>query len=187
MRESGATVNDTPKIQYTDLTSKYHFITFSKSELKIPLHINGIFYLFHTRSTTADELQSCEKIFITTNHQNWNTYCKLYELNERPMWNYEGGSLRKFCEEHHLVDYELDDINIYSITATACEQHIYKSTDNAYCAHAYNTPSNLHSEFASAFNQRSEISKMMWQLVAPLKVICPVNCFLIQSLANCRN
>ena len=75
------------------------------------------------------------------------------------------------------MDYELDDINIYSITATACEQHIYKSTDNAYCAHAYNTPSNLHSEFASAFNQRSEISKMVVLIGSVTKSDTPYELF----------
>ena len=39
---------------------------------------------------TDDELQSCEKIFITPNRQHWNPYCTLYELNERSMLNYEG-------------------------------------------------------------------------------------------------
>ena len=54
MRESGATVNDTPEIHCTDPTSNYHFITFSDSELKIPLHINGTFSIFHTMRPTAN-------------------------------------------------------------------------------------------------------------------------------------
>ena len=81
MRESGSTVNDTPKIHCTDITSKYHCITFANSELKISLHINGTFSLFRTRRPTADELQSCEKIFIIPNRQHWNPYCKSYDLN----------------------------------------------------------------------------------------------------------
>ena len=54
MCESGTTVNDTPKICCTDPTSNYHCVTFSDSELKIPLHINGTFSFFHTRETNAD-------------------------------------------------------------------------------------------------------------------------------------
>ena len=81
MREIGSTVNDTPKIHCTDITSKDHCITFSNSELKISLHINGTFSLFRTRRPTADELQSCEKIFIIPNRQHWNPYCKSYDLN----------------------------------------------------------------------------------------------------------
>ena len=59
------------------------------------------------------------------------------------------------------MDHEIDYVNIASITATAYDQHIYNSTDNSYCARVYNTLSNPDSEFVSALNQRSEISKMM--------------------------
>ena len=69
MRESGSSVNKTPKIYCTDPTSKDHYITFADSDLKIPLHINGTFYFFHKRRRTTDELQSCEKIFITPDRQ----------------------------------------------------------------------------------------------------------------------
>ena len=81
MLESGATVNDTPTIHCTDPTSNDHCINFSNSDLKIPLHINSIFYFFHTRRPTADELQSYEKIFITPDRQHWNPYFTSYELN----------------------------------------------------------------------------------------------------------
>ena len=87
MRESGGTVNDTPNVHCTDPTLKDHCITFSGIELKIPLHINGTFFFFHKMRPTADELQSCENIFIATYLQHWNTYCTLYERNERYMLN----------------------------------------------------------------------------------------------------
>ena len=81
MRESGATVNDTPNIHCTGPTLKDHYITFSNSELKIHLHINVTFFFFHIRRPTDDELQSYEKIFITPNLQHCNTYWTLYDLN----------------------------------------------------------------------------------------------------------
>ena len=56
MREKGAAVNATTKIHCTDPTSKDHWIKFSDSEMKMPLHINGIFYFFHTRRPTYDDL-----------------------------------------------------------------------------------------------------------------------------------
>ena len=87
IRESGSTVNDTPNIHCTYPTSIDHCITFSDSDLKIPLRIKGTFPFFHTRISTADELQSCEKIFITPYHQHWNPYCTLYDLNETSMPN----------------------------------------------------------------------------------------------------
>ena len=77
------------------------------------------------------------------------------------MWNYEGEITQENHQEHHLVDHDMDDVNIASITATAYKNHIDNSTDNSYCYHFYNMPSNPVSEFVSAINQRAEISKIM--------------------------
>ena len=77
------------------------------------------------------------------------------------MLNYEGEITHENRQEHHLVDHEMDDVIIASITATASGQHMDNITDNSYFAHLYNTPSNSDSDFASALNQRFEISKMM--------------------------
>ena len=60
----------------------------------------------------------------------------------------------------------MDDVNIASITATAYENHIDNFTENAYCAHVYDMPSNPDSEFLSAINQRAEISKMIVSIVS---------------------
>ena len=119
MREIGGTLNDTPKIHCTDPTSKDHCIKFSDSELKIPLHINSTFFFFNKRRPTSDELQSCEKIFITPDLQHWNPCCTSYELNERSMLNYDKGITQANHQEHHLVDHDMDDLNISSITATS--------------------------------------------------------------------
>ena len=161
MLESGATVNDTPKIHFTDITSKDHCITFADSELKIPLHINGKITFFHIRRPISDELPSYEKIFITPDRRNWYPYYTSYELNERSMLKYEGDITQENCQEHHLVDHEMDDVNIASITATAYNQNIDNITDNVYCVHFYNTTNNPDSEFALSLNQRDEISKIM--------------------------
>ena len=74
----------------------------------------------------------------------------------------------------------MDDFNIASITTTAYDQYIDNITYNVYCAHVYNTPNNPDSEFASALNQRSEISMMMRSIVSVTKNLHPVNFFLIQ-------
>ena len=131
MRESGATVNDTPKIHCTDSTSKDHCIKFSGGELKIPLNIKVTFSFFHTSRPTDDELQSCDNIFITPDRQHCNPYCTSYELNERYMLNYKRGITQEKFQEHNLVDYDMDDVNIASITAITYDQHIDNSTDNA--------------------------------------------------------
>ena len=46
------------------------------------------------------------------------------------MLNYEGDITQESCQEHHLVDHEMDDVNIASITATAYDHHIDNRTDN---------------------------------------------------------
>ena len=177
MRESGASVNDTPKIHCTDPISNDDCITSSKSELKIPLHINDKFYFFHTRKPTAKELHSCENIFITPDCQHWNPYCTLYEINEKSMLNYEGEITQANRQEHHLVDHDMDDVNIASITDTAYEKHIYNSTYNAYYAHVHNMPSNPDSEIVSAIHERSEISKMMRSIGSITKSDMPCDLF----------
>ena len=50
------------------------------------------------------------------------------------------------------MDHDTDDVNISSITATLYEQKTDNITDNNYCAHVYNAPSNPDSEFVSAIN-----------------------------------
>ena len=87
MQASRATVNNTPKIHCTDPTSNDHYKFFDKSELNIPLHINGTFYFFPTRRPTDNEPYLCEKIFNNPDCKHWNTYCTSYELNERSILN----------------------------------------------------------------------------------------------------
>ena len=58
------------------------------------------------------------------------------------MLNYKVEITQVNCQEHHLVDHDMDDVNILSITTTAYDQHIDNSTDNDYCDFVYNTPSN---------------------------------------------
>ena len=46
------------------------------------------------------------------------------------MLNYKGGITQSNSQEHHLVDHEMDDVNISFITATAYDHHIDNRTDN---------------------------------------------------------
>ena len=71
----------------------------------------------------------------------------------------------------------MDDLNIASITTTSYDKHTENSTDNAYCAHIYNTPSNPDREFVSALNQRAEISNMMGLIGSFTKNYTPCEVF----------
>ena len=93
------------------------------------------------------------------------------------MLNYEGDITQANCQEHHLVDNEMYDVNIASITATEYDQNIDNITDNYDCANVYNTPSNPDSEFASALNQRVEIFKMMGLIGSVTKSDTPSDFF----------
>ena len=104
---------------------------------------------------TNDNLKACEKIFNNPDRQSWNPYCTLYELSERSLLKYKGDITQVNYQEHHLLDHDMDDVNIVSITATAYGQHIDNSTDNDYCDCIYNTPSNPDSLFVSDLNQRA--------------------------------
>ena len=57
MLEKGSALNATMKIHCTNPTSKDHCIKVSDSDMKMPLHINGTFYFFHTSRPTDDDLQ----------------------------------------------------------------------------------------------------------------------------------
>ena len=93
------------------------------------------------------------------------------------MSNYKGEITQENCQDHHLVDHEIDDVNIASIKVTVYEKHIYKSTVNAYCAHIYNIPSDLDSKFAPAIIQRAEISKIMGLIGSVTKSDTPCKLF----------
>ena len=71
----------------------------------------------------------------------------------------------------------MDNLNIESIKTTAYYHNINNITDNYYCDHVYNTPSKSDSEFASALNQRTEISKMMASIVSVTKNDTPCEVF----------
>ena len=71
------------------------------------------------------------------------------------MLNYKGAITQVNFQEHHLVDHDMDDVNIVSIRATAYDQHIDNITNNAYCDCVYKNPSNPHSLFVSDLNQRA--------------------------------
>ena len=75
MRLAGITVNECPKYQCSEPSDDDHCLIFEDDDLKIHLHLNGIFSYFHTRKPTGDEIQGCEKVFLTPDSSLWNPYC----------------------------------------------------------------------------------------------------------------
>ena len=93
------------------------------------------------------------------------------------MLNYKGEITQINFQEHHLVDHDMDDVNIVSKAATAYDQHIYNITDNDYCYCIYNTPSNPDSLFVSDLNQRDYLYKMMESIGSVTKNDTPCELF----------
>ena len=103
------------------------------------------------------------------------------------MLNYEEDITQENCQEHHLVDHEMDDVNIASITATAYEQRIDKTMIMPTLITSVTFQVTLIVNLRPPLIKELKYPRRWYQLVASIKVIFPVNCFLIQSLANWRN
>lgn len=56
LRETGATVNEVPKIHCKEPSPGDHTIWFKKSGIRIPLELDGIFPGFRTRKSTVEEI-----------------------------------------------------------------------------------------------------------------------------------
>ena len=74
LRESGAFVNETPKIQVNSPSIHDHSIYYQDHQLRIPLRLKGIFSYFETRKPTQEEIEGCDKIFITPDSYHWEVW-----------------------------------------------------------------------------------------------------------------
>ena len=78
MRVGGVIGKDTPKIHCKTPTLEDHLISFVDIDLRIKLQLKGIFSIFHHRVSTSDELQGCDKVFLTPDSTSWNPYCESF-------------------------------------------------------------------------------------------------------------
>ena len=90
MRMRGVIVNDIPKIHCKEPTVRDHAICFEDIDLRIQLRLQGIFSVFHHRAPTTDELQQCDKVFMTPDSASWNPHCDSFSRNEESMIDYDG-------------------------------------------------------------------------------------------------
>jgi hypothetical protein len=137
MRAGGLKVNDTAKIHYKDPDKNDHCIIFGESDLRIPLQLNGIFSYFHSHLPSIQELQDCDKYFITPNLNEWNPHCQSFEKNEWSMLDYEGeiSDESQRCNLFMEVDNPAeDDFNTSSLSISAIDDYIDSNISNAYSA-----------------------------------------------------
>ena len=85
LREGGVIVNECPKSQSLDPGKEDHSLFFSDAGLRIHLDLNGTFSSFKTRKPTEDELETCDKIFITPDSTVWDPYSSHFAENEEAM------------------------------------------------------------------------------------------------------
>ena len=81
MIAGGVVVNDYPKIQCKDPTSSDHCISFESNYLKITLKLSETFSYFYSWLLHVKYLHKCNKIFITTDSEDWNLHCKYFDKN----------------------------------------------------------------------------------------------------------
>ena len=99
MRCGGVIVNDVAKIHCDQPTTLDHCISFRNHELTIPLKLNGIFSYFNHRTPTAEEIEYCDKFFITPDAIDWNPYCDSFSKNEDALTDSDGRII-----QHHVRD-----------------------------------------------------------------------------------
>ncbi len=164
MREAGLQVNDVPKIHCQDPSIDDHCITFPHSDLRIPLKLDGIFSFFHTRKPEMDELEGCDKIFITPDASKWNPYCESFALNEESMLNYDGSIAHSSRQTHHVMEAdEPNDGYAGTVSVAAVAAMMDNVADNAFAPEPMDIDGNCNPDvaFADALNTRAEISNMM--------------------------
>ena len=83
--ESGALVHDMPKIHVNYPGVNDHSIFYPDSGIQIQLQMWVIFYFFHSRVTTHEDITSCDKILISLDSSNWDLYSYHFDENEESM------------------------------------------------------------------------------------------------------
>ena len=117
LRASGALVHDVPNIHVNYPGVNIHSILFTDSGLQIQLQLWGIFYFFHSRVPTHEEITSCDKILITPDSADWDPYPSHFSDNEESMLDWEGQlQPTKFRKRHAYDQQYVSSVNtdIYS-------------------------------------------------------------------------
>ena len=117
MRIRGVIVNDVPKIHCKDPTVRDHAICFEGIDLRIQLHLQGIFSVFHHRAPTSDELQQCDKVFMTPDSASWNPHCNSFARNEESVLDFEGNIAQPSRRTRHLMEPDTDDSSMPEVSA----------------------------------------------------------------------
>jgi hypothetical protein len=133
------------------------------------MQLMGTFSFFHSRMPEADELEGCDKIFLTPDSTDWNPHCESFAKNEESMLDFEGNMAESRRVLRHVMQpepVEPDDPN-YELSAVSCDkwnERIDQNTDEAFEADDCSTFEDCLDQdvanFARVLNLRGENSKI---------------------------
>ena len=121
MRAGGVIVNKKPKVQCIYPGVNDYCILFPDADVKIHLQLHGIFSCFDTRIPLIDELDNCNKMFISPDSRDWNPNCTSFAENEKAMATFDGEiaepdrqkDLKMILEDETEQVYEMTSVSVY--------------------------------------------------------------------------
>ena len=138
----------------------------------MPLRLNGTFSFFHSRKPTDEELQSCDKIFITPDSSTWNPYCTSFALNEELMLNFNGDISDPSRQMNLVMDVDDNDGVVTSVSLSAYNHAV----DSNILESFHYVPSD-DDKFLTAVSERAEISKVVGSIGSVRAASDPCNLF----------
>jgi hypothetical protein len=167
MRAGGVIINDIPKIHCEYPTDNDHCISFRNHDLHIRLRLIGTFSYFNHHVPTIDELQGCDKLFITPDSSMWNPHCDSFALNEESMVDYNGHINDSNRRSHFIMQPENTDEYGYSVSSISCllwNQVIDNCSKTSFSfgnisSVQSSSDNNQFTDFADALFTQTEISK----------------------------
>ena len=162
MRAAGVTLNDTPKIHSKDHTIDDHCITFEDSDIRILLHLSGVFSYFHTIKPTLSELHECPKLFLTPDANDCNPHCQSFETNEQSMLTCKGELADKNQRSSNPCIFQEDEVapELSAVSLQQWESQVDANVSSSYASPTIQSSINdQDADFANALNCRGETSK----------------------------
>ena len=160
MRMRGVIVKDVPKIHCVNPTIEDHSISFDGIPLRIQLHLNGIFSVFHSRAPQRDELQQCDKVFLTPDAASWNPHCDSFAKNEESMMDFEGNIAEPNRRTRFIMEPDRHDDLMPEVSALDWNAALDENVCTSFQEDKSDFDSGEVNEFANAINLRGEESRM---------------------------
>ena len=125
-------MNECSKSQSVDPSKEDHSLFFSESGLRIYLDLKGTFSSFKTRKPIDDELEHCDKIFITPDSTLWDPYSSHFADNEEAMIDSDFAIVEHPNKKTYVLqdnDAEYMDLPSVDAVEQAVDDIIYNAMD----------------------------------------------------------